>query len=63
MGTGLDGDNVAFVAVSCLTKRDLAVIKIEYEISSTHYGIAPDIATVTFCRNDRESTVRVTGWI
>jgi len=48
MGAGLDGDDFAFIAVSSLTKRNLAVVKIEHEISSTHYGIAPDIATISW---------------
>jgi hypothetical protein len=63
MGTGLDGDNLAFIAVSCLTDRNLAVIEIENEISSTHYGIAPNSAAVGFRRPDREPTVLVTRWI
>jgi hypothetical protein len=45
MGTGLDNDDFAFIAVSCLTNRNLAVIEIGNEVSSTHYGIAPNIAT------------------
>jgi hypothetical protein len=48
VGTGLDGDNFAFIAVSCLTKRNLAIVEIENEISSTHYGIAPSFAVVGF---------------
>jgi len=63
MWTGFDGDNSAFVTVPCLTNRNLTIVKIEYEISSTHYRIAPDVAFVGFGWNNRESTVNVTGRI
>lgn len=46
MGTGLDGDNSALIAVFCLTEGNLSIVKIECEVSSTHYGIAPDTVTV-----------------
>jgi hypothetical protein len=36
----------AFFAMFSLTKRNLAVVEIEYKVPSTHYGISPDIATV-----------------
>jgi hypothetical protein len=46
MGTGLYGNNLASVAVSSLTNRNLAVVEVKYEVPSTHYGIAPDLTIV-----------------